>query len=207
MLISSCQKLRNNDLRVTVDGKQLSRVSSVKYLGLHLDKHLTWHHHIQQTFFKEFTQGYTVYIVYAPCLLLCFLTCTVFLCYPYWIIVMWTPSFVQHFKRLERLHSKFNSPFSRTNPTVCVTLTEIQIYKVLHHLSPPYLHGTFHYAVDITGHASWNIHHLFVLRVQTTLVKYSFYFPGSQLWNTLNPVLYEARKLEQFKTVYKTLSM
>ena len=46
MLIGPCQKLRNNDLRITADGKQLSRVSSVKYLGLHLDEHLTWYQHI-----------------------------------------------------------------------------------------------------------------------------------------------------------------
>ena len=45
MLIGSCQKLRGNDLHVTVDGKQLSCVSSIKYLGLHLDEHLTWHQH------------------------------------------------------------------------------------------------------------------------------------------------------------------
>jgi len=110
--------------------------------------------------------------------------------------VVWTPSSVQHFKRLERLHSKFNSPFSRTDPSVCVTLTERRRFhtaiQVLHHLSPPYLHDTFHYAVDIT---SQNIHRLFVPRVRTTLAKHNFYFQGSQLWNTLNPVLYEARTI------------
>jgi len=62
-------------------------------------------------------------------------------------------------------HSKFHSPSSRTDPTVSVTLTErrrfhtaVQInVQILHHLSPPYLHDTFHYAVDITGCARQNI--------------------------------------------------
>ena len=80
----------------------------------------------------------------------------------------------------------------------------IQIYKVLHHLSP---HDTFQYAVDVTGHAGRNVHRLFVPRVRTTLAKQSFYFRGSQLWNSLNPLLYASRKLEQFKSLYKTLSM
>jgi len=85
MLIGSCKKPRNNDLRVTVDNKRLSHVSSV---GLHLDEHLAWHHillgtNIQQVFFKGFTVGYTTYITYALFLLPCFLNCTVFLCYPY----------------------------------------------------------------------------------------------------------------------------
>ena len=129
----------------------------------------------------------------------------------YTVTVMWTPSSVQHFKRLERLHSKFHCISSRTDPTVCVTLTEcrrfhtaIQIYKILHHLSPPYLHNTFHYTIDITGRASGNIHRLFVLRARTTLAKHSFYFRGSQLWNSLNPLLYVTRKLE---LLYKTLAM
>ena len=128
--------------------------------------------------------------------------------------VVWTPSSVHYFRQLERLHSKFQNPSSETDPTVCVTLAErrrfhtaIQIYKVLHHLSPPYLHDTFQYAVDVTGRAGRNVHRLFVPRVRTTLAKQSFYFRGSQLWNSLNPLLYASRKLEQFKSLYKTLSM
>ena len=45
MLIGSRQRLRNHDFCISVDGKQLSCVSSVKYLGLHIDKNLSWHHH------------------------------------------------------------------------------------------------------------------------------------------------------------------
>jgi len=45
MLIGSHQKLRNYDLCITVDGKQLSRVSSVRYLGIHIDENLSWHQH------------------------------------------------------------------------------------------------------------------------------------------------------------------
>ena len=45
MLMGSRQKLRNHDLFVTVRGKQLSRVSSVRYLGLHIDENLSWNQH------------------------------------------------------------------------------------------------------------------------------------------------------------------
>ena len=45
MLIGSRQRLRNHDLCISVDGKQLSRLSSVKYLGLHIDENLSWHQH------------------------------------------------------------------------------------------------------------------------------------------------------------------
>ena len=45
MLTGCRQRLRNHDLCITVDGKQLSCVSSVKYLGLHIDENLSWHQH------------------------------------------------------------------------------------------------------------------------------------------------------------------
>jgi len=78
-------------------------------------------------FFKGFTLGYIVCIIYVPYL-------------PYTNVV-WTPSSVQHFKRLKRLHLKFNIPTSNTNLSKCVTLTEqryfhtaIQYYVHYHHL-------------------------------------------------------------------------
>ena len=126
--------------------------------------------------------------------------------------VVWTPSSVQHFKHLERLHSRFNSPPSSTEFLACMTLAErrwyhaaIQVYRVLHKLSPSYLNATFHYAVDITSRTGQNLYCLFVPRVRTTLAKHSFYFRGTQIWNPLNPTLYTTRKLEQFKSVYQSL--
>ena len=47
MLIGSHQKLRNNyDSCISVDGKQLSHVPSVRYLGLRIDENLSWHQHM-----------------------------------------------------------------------------------------------------------------------------------------------------------------
>ena len=102
--------------------------------------------------------------------------------------VVWAPSSVHHFKCLERLHSRFNSSPSSNNLSTSVTITEwrrfhaaIQMYKILHKLSP---------AVDITLCTGRNIYRLFVPRVQTTLAKHSFYYRGPQIWNSLNRVLY-----------------
>ena len=71
--------------------------------------------------------------------------------------------------------------------------------------APSYLHDSFHYAVDITSRAAQNAHRLFVPRVRTTMAKNSFYFSGTQIWNSLNPTLYTARKLANFKLLYKSL--
>ena len=49
----------------------------------------------------------------------------------------------------------------------------IQVYRILHKLSAPYLLDSFHYAVDITSCVARNIHRLFVprTRVRTTTAK------------------------------------
>ena len=47
MLIGSRQKLRDSDLCVSINGKQLSRAPSLKYLGVYIDGHLTWKKHTQ----------------------------------------------------------------------------------------------------------------------------------------------------------------
>jgi len=172
MLIGSCQKLKGADLHVTVDGKQLSRVSSVKYLGLHLDEHLTWHQHTANVLQRVYSRVHCLYRLRPlPAALLSRLYCIFVLPILDYCDVVWTPSSVHHFRRLERLHWKFQNPSSETDSTVCVTLAErrrfhtaIQIYKALHHLSPPYLHDTFQY-VAVTGRASRNVHCLFVPRV------------------------------------------
>ena len=68
-----------------------------------------------------------------------------------------------------------------------------------------YIHDSFFNAVDITSHATRNAHHLFVPRVRTTTAK-KFLFCGTQIWNSLNPTLYTARTLANFKLLYKSLS-
>ena len=115
------------------------------------------------------------------------------------------PSSTAHFKLFERLHARF----SNLRPTACssvnITLMErrryhaaVQVYRVLHKLSPPYLN----YAIDITSRTARNAHRLFVPRVRTNIAKSSFYFRGTQIWNSLNPTLHAARTLNNLKLLY-----
>ena len=126
--------------------------------------------------------------------------------------VVWTPTPVQNFKRLERIHSKFNCIPSSTDFLTCVTLTErcrfhaaIQVFRVLHKFSPPYLSNVFQYAADVTLRTGRNCYRLFVPRVRTTIARHSFYYRGVQIWNSLNPALYAARRLDRFKFLYQSL--
>jgi len=107
MLIGSCQKLKGADLHVTVDGKQLSRVSSVKYLGLHLDEHLTWHQHMANVLQRVYSRVHCLYCLRPLTAALLSRLYSIFVL-PIldYCDVVWTPSSVHHIRRLERLHSK-----------------------------------------------------------------------------------------------------
>ena len=73
-------------------------------------------------------------------------------------------------RRLERLHSKFTSSLpSSDNFNLRLSLTErhtfhttLQVFKIVNRISPPYLHGVFSFAVDVTGRSGRNVHRLYV---------------------------------------------
>ena len=90
MLIGSRQKLRNHNLSISVDGKQLSCVSSVnyKYLGLHIDEILSWHQHTANVVQRVYSR---IHCLNRLCPLPTDLLAKFYrvLCYSFWIIVMW----------------------------------------------------------------------------------------------------------------------
>ena len=56
----------------------------------------------------------------------------------------------------------------------------------------------FEYAISIMGCASRNVHHLFVLQINTNHGKRSFYYRGTTLWNALPTALYDLTTFTQF---------
>ena len=117
--------------------------------------------------------------------------------------VVWSPSPVQYFKRLERIHSKFCSLNPGTQGFFHHTLVECRpfhiamiVYKILHQLSPTYLGETFNYTTTVISHVGRNSHRLFVPRVRTTYGKNRLYCRCTQIWNSLHASLYNAATLE-----------
>ena len=120
-----CQRVRNHDMCISVDGKQLSHVSSVKYLGLHIDENLSWHQHTANVVQRVYSRIHCLnHLCPLPIELLAKLYRVFVLPILDYCDVVWAPSSVQHFKRLERLRSRFNSlPFC-TDFSACLTLVE-----------------------------------------------------------------------------------
>ena len=47
MIIGSCQHTHGRTLHLSFNNVALRQVSTVRYLGLYIDQHLTWHCHIE----------------------------------------------------------------------------------------------------------------------------------------------------------------
>ena len=120
---------------------------------------------------------------------------------------------------MERLHSEVTLSVSHIkkkslSTCFCYTLLEcrrfhslIQIYKVLHRISPPYLFHLFHYAKDITTRQGRNPYHLFVPSVRTNYGKSSLRFRGTSMWNSLHLSLYNSESVAQFKRNFHCLNI
>ena len=92
---------------------------------IYIDELLTWHRHRANVLQRVYSRIHCLYCLRPlPADLLSKLYRVFVLPILGYCDVVRKPSSVQHFKHLERLHSKFNSPPSSTNLSVCVTLTE-----------------------------------------------------------------------------------
>jgi len=78
----------------------------------------------------------------------------------------------------------------------------MQVFKVLHNISPAYLRGLFLYATDITGYTGQNPHRLYVPRVRTNYGKRSLKYRGIWIWNRLSVELHNATSVRQFKSLF-----
>ena len=149
---------------------------SIRYLGLYIDENLSWHRHVECILQRVLSRVHCLYRLHPlPDNLLGRLYRTFILPLIDYCDTVWMPSSMLHFKHLERLHSRFCTNNAET--FLWVSLTEhrrynvaVQVYRVLHKLSPSYLFDTFRYAVDVTSHIGRNPLHLFILRVRTKCI-------------------------------------
>ena len=125
MLIGSWQKLQDSDLCVSINGRQLSRVPSLKYLGVYIDEHLTWQKHTQYVYQRVQSRLHCLYhLCPLSDTLLGRLYCAFILPILDYCDIVWSPSSIKYFKRFELVHSKFCSLLSATQKSFHCTLVE-----------------------------------------------------------------------------------
>ena len=182
----------------------------MRYLGVYIDQHLTWHQHVEYVLRRVRGKLYSINRLkpLTPTVLKLLYQAHVLPIIDYCDVV-WVPTNVGHLKRLERLHSRFSSYDSARSSAFNLTLVErrrfhiaIQVYKILKRLSPSYLLSTFKSALSVTGRAGRNVHRLYVPAVRLNYGKRSLYYRGTTIWNSLPTSITEMNSLNSFKLAY-----
>ena len=189
----------------------LSRVHSVRYLGVLIDSVLSWNLHICNMLSRVRSRlASIIRFGSLPPAVLCVLYSAFVMPLFDYCDVIWTPSTAKQTCMIERIHSKFmHKLLSSFSSKFQFTLTErhrfhtaIQILKSLHRISPPYLHDIFQFSKDVTGHLSRNVNRLFVPRVFINYGKRTFFYRGTVLWNNLKSTVTGAATLSSFRNYY-----
>ena len=105
ILIGSCQKLQNHELRITVGGKQLSQVTGLRYLGVYIDENLSWQQQTQNVYQRVQSRVHRLYrLCPLPDVLMGKLYCSFVLPILDYCDVVWSPSSIKY-SRNEFIHS------------------------------------------------------------------------------------------------------
>ena len=188
--------------------RQLSWVPSFKYLGVYIDENLTWQKHTRYVYQRVQSRLHCLYCLCSlSSELLGKLYCTFVVPVLDCCDVVWSPSPVQYFKDLNVFTQSFAHWFWLLKVFCAMHWLNVEdsiSLLLLQNSSPAYLRGTFKYSTTVTIHVGRNSHCLFVPKVRTTHGKNSLYYKGTQIWNSLNALLYTAAILGQFKHLYKS---
>ena len=84
--------------------------------------------------------------------------------------------------------------------------TAILMYKCLNDLAPTYLSNKFNFVSDAHPYSTWSTtnNKLALPKPNSELLKKSFYYNGSRIWNELPSNICNAESLGKFKHLYKT---
>ena len=83
--------------------------------------------------------------------------------------------------------------------------TAVQVFKIIRKITPPYLHDTFSYAVDVICHIGRNPHRFYVPSIRTNYGRKSLWYQSTVIWNNLSLGINTAKSLTESKSSYCAL--
>ena len=218
MLIGTRQRVSKKCLSLNLNSNQLNEVYVTKYLGVEIDRHLTWQHHINSLTSKARAKLAAIRrLLPLPrdiVLKLCKVYILPLLDY---CDVIWSPSTKRLSDQVEKVQ-KYAARLitGETTKTRSVDLysrlhlvklaqrrkyhTAICVFKIINKLSPMYLQNIFELSVNKTGRTLRNPHRLYIPFVRTNIAKFGFHYQGAVIWNSL----YSLNTLIDFKRYYKS---
>ena len=218
ILFSKYGNVLTNGMFLHIDNEHIERVQSTKFLGIHIDEHLIWEHHINHCK-KKVSQG--VYAInmskhilgqkhrkilyYSPV-------------HPYLLygIRLWGSALKRFIGKLEIAQKKairamtgarYNDPssplFKRLSILKLKDLFEQQVklfmYDFVNKVLPEPLLGIYAYHGDIHGHATRHSTDPKPPNVNTELMRRSFLYKGPCVWLALDMHIKSSKSRNVFK--------
>jgi len=207
---------------ITIDGKLILRVKNVKFLGIYIDEHLTWNHHIQ-CISKKVAKNVGIirrvsYLLPINILRNLYFT----LIYPYLAFgnIVWasnyksrTGSLLLLQKRVIRVLFK-DSYYAHTAPRFLqmgiirfdqlnTYLIGIFVYRAINKLLPHQFHGYFSRVEDRCGPTTRSVGKLVIQYARTNIKRFSVYCQGPAIWNKIPDIIRNSSTLSSFKKTWK----
>ena len=226
MLVGKNSKVQNH-VNVTINNVPVEQVNSMKYLGIHLDDNLSWDVQYDKLYrniagkisvlrrIRSFTKPGTLKLLYEKAVQPVFdYACTV-----------WSNTKQGNIQKLQRAQNYaariVSGNFDYVNfrsldllhalkwPTVqerCNYFTALLMYKPINGLTPLHLTDSLVRACDVHDRNTRlsNSKDVHVPPHKSNILKRSFIYNGSVIWNNLPSEIKRAENLNQFKYRYKT---
>ena len=217
-LFGSKKRLRRSPLpNITINDEQIEHVDSYKYLGVHLDKNLSWETHVENMCAKvrqrlgvlrrvrDYLDTNTALNLYNALILPIIDYCD----------ITYSTGCNKYITKVQRLMLKggkivLNVPFDTTSTDVLhklkwLTSKErtnyhkcILMFKCLNDMSPNYLSSQFENVSH--GYETRQSSHLKIKKCKTNMGQRSFVYCGANLWNNLPLNIRTLSSLENFKS-------
>ena len=224
ILFGSKRKIQNDTIVIRYNNEMLESVDSIKYLGVTIDKHLTWSLHVQNIVKKVSSTIACIRRVqhYLSKKNLILLYYSLILPHMDYCITVWGNTSKTNITKLQKLQNRYArlvlradyfTPQSTLMNTLNWQLVQqrikyqkcIMIFKILNDLAPPYLNSCISKR-PVVYYTRYAINSpLFVQKSRTDYKMRTLAVSGAKLFNKLPINVQTCQSLQSFKKQIRTL--
>jgi len=209
-------------LQLSINGTFISQVNSAKFLGVHIDQHLTWNDHIKNISAKiSKNVGILKRVSYIlPSSIRAKLYYS--LIYPYlsYCNFVWASTYESRLRKLVLLQKRGvrvvagASSIAHTSPLflefnllkfhqIKTFQTGIFMYRFAHNLLPPNFTGYFQQGVDIHSHLTRSSKLYRAIYAHSNSLRFSIKFTGPSVWSSIPLTIQQVPSLQRFKKLFR----
>ena len=212
----------SDSLQLSINGTFISQVNSAKFLGVHIDQHLTWNDHIKNISAKIAKNvGILKRVSYIlPSSIRAKLYYS--LIYPYlsYCNFVWASTYESRLHKLVLLQKRGvrvvagASSIAHTSPLflefnllkfhqIKTFQTGIFMYRFAHNLLPPNFTGYFQQGADIHSHLTRSSKLYRAIYAHSNSLRFSIKFTGPSVWSSIPLTIQQVPNLQRFKKLFR----